>query len=82
VAQLVALEAAVQGAGTVGPSLAGLVRGARQTVEAGQPAVACGLLQGFLAQVQAYGQVGLITAAQAQQFTAAATAIRTSLGCG
>lgn len=80
-AQLAALEAAAQGAGPAGPGLAAMVRGARQGVEAGQPAAACGLLQGFLTQVRTFGTTGLITPAQATQLTADATRVRAALGC-
>lgn len=81
VAELAALEAVAQGAGAAGPGLAGMVRGARQAVEAGQPLAACGLLQGFLTQVRTFGTTGLLTPALAQQLAADATAIRTTLGC-
>jgi hypothetical protein len=81
VQQLAALEAAVGGAGP-GAGLTPLVRQAREQVEAGRPIVACGLLQGFIAQAQAFGSAGLIAAAQAQQFAAQAGAIRATLSCG
>jgi hypothetical protein len=59
-----------------------LVRQAREQVAAGRGFVACGLLGGFLTQLQVYEQTGLITSAQAQPLRAEANAIRVRLGCG
>jgi hypothetical protein len=76
---LAALRAAVQGVGP-GQSLDAQVRAAQEALATGSPAGACAALADFVAHVQAQADKH-IPAAQAQQLVAAATRIRTQLGC-
>lgn len=62
-------------------TLGSLVTRAREQLEAGRDVVACGLLRGFLTRVRVYERVGLITSAQAAQFTADAERVRELLAC-
>ena len=78
-AQLADLKTAVTGVGS-GTSLADKAQAALSAAQAGDTATACGVLREFLNEVRAQNGK-MLTAAQAQQFTADATRIRTVLGC-
>jgi hypothetical protein len=80
-ADLAALEAAVRATGGAGRALAPIVDRAGAAVEAGRPAVACGLLRTFVVVVRLFGAVGQLPANQSSQFVAEATRIRGTLNC-
>ncbi len=80
-ADLAALEAAVRASGPVGRGLAPLLDRAGAAVEAGRPAVACGLLRTFVVVVRVVGAVGQLPANQSTQFVDEATRIRGTLNC-
>ncbi|MDN5918215.1 MAG: hypothetical protein L0I76_24475, partial [Pseudonocardia sp.] len=78
--QLTDLAAAATGLGP-GGHLQRLVEQAHAHHDAGRSAAACGLMQGFGTQVEAYGRTGLITPAQTADLTTRSTGVRTELGC-
>ena len=50
-------------------------------VDRGSSRGACTVLRSFIIRVEVYGRIGQLSAAQVEQYTTEATAIRDQLGC-